>query len=229
VSRRTAAAVFGAGMLALAGYLSATATSADPPATTTAPPTTAPATTASPPPTTTAAATAPTTTTTTSAPPAATTAVATTATAATTVTTATPRATKPPPPPRLSVSRVLAGGEGATVGSTLSYTVVLKNTSKTGTGASITDTIPDSVVLVGADADQSGSCSSSGAQVTCGWEAVNPNVTATAVIVMQVVRAGPVANSVEVKAADSTATFDYGPDFAPVTAGQGVAIRFASG
>jgi hypothetical protein len=237
VSKRSLLAGFAGVVLALAGYLSATATSADPPTTTTAPTTTAPppppatttaptttapppATTTAPPPATTTTATTAPTTTTTIAP--ATTAAATT----TTVTTATPRAPKPPPPPQLSVSRAVTPVDGVTVGSTLSYTVSLRNTSKTGTGASVVDALSDTVALVGADADQGGSCSSAGAQVTCAWEAVNPNITVRAVIVVQVIRAGGVTNSVEPKAADPTTGFDFGLDFASVTAGQGTALRF---
>lgn len=148
-------------------------------------------------------------------------------TIATTTAPTTTKAAKPPPTPKLVVTSTVTPTE-ATVGSTLTYTVSLKNMSATGPGVTVVDSLSAQVALVAVDADRGGVCSGSPPDLTCTWEAVNANVTVTMTIVVQVIAPGEIASSFETKATDPTTNFDRRPVPGPVTAGRGVAVRFAS-
>ncbi len=189
------------------------------PSSTTTAPTTSTAT------TTTTTSTATTTTTTTST-AVATTAPATTATT-TTTTTFTPRPPKPPPPAYVVVQPAVIP-TAATVGTTLTYSVALKNTGKTGSGMTVVNTLSASVALIAADADQSGSCSGAAPQVTCSWDALAPNQAANATIVVQVIQPGDVTTTVDARASDPAATVESRPAPPPVTAVQAIPIRFVA-
>ena len=143
-------------------------------------------------------------------------------------TTATTRA-KEPTPAHLVATQAVVAGE-LTIGSTVTYTASIQNTGGTGAAAQADDTLPDSLALIAVDADQGGTCTVEGQHVTCVWTSVNPSTRsmATATVVAQVVAAGSIDNSFAVTTSNPTALFDNGPGPGLVTAGQGVAIRFAA-
>jgi uncharacterized repeat protein (TIGR01451 family) len=151
---------------------------------------------------------------------------ATTATT-TTTTTFTPRPPKPPPPAYVVVQPAVIP-TAATVGTTLTYSVALKNTGKTGSGMTVVNTLSANVALIAADADQSGSCSGAAPQVTCSWDALAPNQAANATIVVQVIQPGDVTTTVDARASDPAATVESRPAPPPVTAVQGTPIRFVA-
>src|SRR5712691_7362848 len=69
-------------------------------------------------------------------------------------TTATTKA-KGPSPAHLVASQAVTAGD-LTIGSTVTYTASVQNTGGTGAAAEADDTLPDSLVLIAADADQGG-------------------------------------------------------------------------
>jgi hypothetical protein len=78
------------------------------------------------------------------------------------------------------------------------------------------------------DADQDGTCTVAMPRITCSWESVGRNTTATATIVVQVIAPGTLQNGVELVPNDPTNTVvTANPLPAPVEAGVGVAVRFA--
>jgi uncharacterized repeat protein (TIGR01451 family) len=133
-----------------------------------------------------------------------------------------------PPSPAYVVVQPAVIPTAATVGTTLTYSVALKNTCKTGSGMTVVNTLSANVALIAADADQSGSCSGAAPQVTCSWDALAPNQAANATIVVQVIQPGDVTTSVDARASDPAATVESRPAPPPVTAVQGTPIRFVA-
>ena len=116
----------------------------------------------------------------------------------------------------------------ATVGTTLTYSVALKNTGETGSGMTVVNTLSANVALIAADADQSGSCSGAAPQVTCSWDCPRPEPGRQRHYRRQVIQPGDVTTTVDARASDPAATVESRPAPPPVTAVQGIPIRFVA-
>jgi len=82
-----------------------------------------------------------------------------------------------------------------TVGNNLTYTIVVSNNGpETGTGVTLTDTLPSSVTYVSATSTQ-GTCSRSGSTVTCSIGTLSNGASATVTIVVTPTTAGTITNT----------------------------------
>jgi uncharacterized repeat protein (TIGR01451 family) len=85
-----------------------------------------------------------------------------------------------------------------TVGNNLTYTIVVSNNGpETGTGVTLTDTLPSSVTYVSATSTQ-GTCTRSGSTVTCNIGTLANGASTTVTIIVTPTAAGTITNTASV-------------------------------
>ncbi len=101
------------------------------------------------------------------------------------------------PPADLSVAKS-DSPDPALIGRELTYTVVVTNNGPAATAASLTDTLPDTVLLLSATSTQGSCIDPPGGTVTCDLGTVTSGATVTVTIVVRPTRLGPITNTVRV-------------------------------